>query len=155
MFAAEEGSFNNIFVGTNLASNKLNSRIYPTKGYMWSLGFEINHLFGSDGTGFQTDINGMKALGVGHSSNLELSLKATVLNKFDSKKHIRIFESLNNTASDIRGFKKNGIGPRTAKRSNIGGNIKYAFRGEFNFSVGLPDEWQSRGFVFFDAGSIH
>ncbi len=57
----------------------------------------------------------------------------------------------------VRGFARNGIGPRDLEATNedaLGGNFFAAFRVEAEFPVGIPEEIGVRGGVFFDAGSI-
>ncbi|MFV0245581.1 MAG: outer membrane protein assembly factor BamA [Qingshengfaniella sp.] len=57
----------------------------------------------------------------------------------------------------LRGFRRNGIGPRDRTASNkdaLGGNYMASFSLEADFPLGLPEEYGMRGGVFFDAGSI-
>lgn len=58
---------------------------------------------------------------------------------------------------NIRGFTRNGIGPRDLTAPNedaLGGNYFVALRTEMDFPLGLPEEYGIRGGLFFDTGSI-
>ncbi|QDY69332.1 outer membrane protein assembly factor BamA [Qingshengfaniella alkalisoli] len=60
-------------------------------------------------------------------------------------------------AGNIRGFSRNGIGPRDLTATNedaLGGNYMAALSLEADFPIGLPEEYGFRGGVFFDAGSV-
>lgn len=57
----------------------------------------------------------------------------------------------------IRGFQSNGLGPRDTASANgdaLGGNYYAAARFESEFPLGLPDEYNITGGVFFDVGSV-
>jgi len=59
--------------------------------------------------------------------------------------------------SRIRGFERNGIGPRDLTAGNkdaLGGMNYVALRLESNFPIGLPAEYGITGGLFFDTGSI-
>jgi outer membrane protein insertion porin family len=58
---------------------------------------------------------------------------------------------------EIRGFDRNGIGPRDLTATNedaLAGNNFFYFTIEADFPLGLPEEYGIRGGVFFDAGSV-
>lgn len=57
----------------------------------------------------------------------------------------------------IRGFERNGIGPRDLGATNqdaLGGNMYAVARLEADFPMGLPEEYGITGGVFFDVGSV-
>lgn len=57
----------------------------------------------------------------------------------------------------IRGFEKNGIGPRDLGSTNddaLGGNLFAVARFEADFPLGLPEEYGITGGAFFDVGSV-
>jgi outer membrane protein insertion porin family len=56
----------------------------------------------------------------------------------------------------IRGFERNGIGPRdtSANKDALGGNVYAAARFEMDFPLGLPEEYGITGGVFLDVGSV-
>ncbi len=57
----------------------------------------------------------------------------------------------------LRGFDRNGIGPRDLNAPNndaLGGNAYATARFEADFPIGLPEEYGIRGGAFFDVGSV-
>ncbi len=55
----------------------------------------------------------------------------------------------------IRGFERNGIGPRdTGTDDALGGNFFAVARFEADFPLGLPEEYGINGGLFFDVGSV-
>jgi outer membrane protein insertion porin family len=57
----------------------------------------------------------------------------------------------------IRGFERNGIGPRDLSATNadaVGGNMFAVMRFEADFPIGLPEEYGITGGAFFDIGSV-
>ncbi|MEV8465586.1 outer membrane protein assembly factor BamA [Fluviibacterium sp. DFM31] len=57
----------------------------------------------------------------------------------------------------VRGFKRNGLGPRDTTAINddaLGGNFAFGVSLEADFPLGLPEEYGIRGGVFYDVGSI-
>lgn len=58
---------------------------------------------------------------------------------------------------NVRGFKKNGIGPRdltAVNQDTLGGNYGASLELQADFPIGLPDEYGIRGGVFYDIGSL-
>jgi outer membrane protein insertion porin family len=55
----------------------------------------------------------------------------------------------------IRGFERNGIGPRDLGTDDaLGGNFFAVARFEADFPLGLPEEYGINGGLFFDVGSV-
>ncbi len=57
----------------------------------------------------------------------------------------------------VRGFKRNGLGPRDTTAINedaLGGNFAFGVSLEADFPLGLPEEYGIRGGFFYDFGSI-
>lgn len=62
-----------------------------------------------------------------------------------------------NGAGKIRGFERNGIGPRDLTATNedaLGGNYFAVARFEADFPLGLPEEYGIKGGMFLDVGSV-
>src|SRR5690606_8175984 len=55
----------------------------------------------------------------------------------------------------LRGFERSGIGPRDLTTTDaLGGNTFYRGSAEVGFPLGLPEEFQIRGHLFTDFGSL-
>jgi outer membrane protein insertion porin family len=55
----------------------------------------------------------------------------------------------------FRGFAPSGVGPRDKETHDaLGGNILYAGTAELSFPLGFPEEFQIRGRVFSDVGTL-
>jgi len=55
----------------------------------------------------------------------------------------------------LRGFEASGIGPRDLSTDDaLGGNISLKGTVELSFPLGLPEEYQIRGRIFTDFGTV-
>lgn len=67
----------------------------------------------------------------------------------------RINERFNLSSAQMRGFRSYGIGPRDSVTGDgLGGNFFAVARLEAEFPLGLPAEYNMRGGVFLDVGSL-
>ena len=90
----------------------------------------------------------------GDDINLRSQLEGGVLTMLDGDS--RILDRFG-AARRVRGFSRNGIGPRDLTATNedaLGGNYYTALRTEMDFPLGAPEEYGVRGGVFFDTGSV-
>ena len=68
---------------------------------------------------------------------------------------VKIIDSFSLGGSTFRGFKIGGIGPRDLATGDfLGGDIYYVGTFQLAFPFGLPEEYQIRGRVFTDFGSL-
>jgi len=68
---------------------------------------------------------------------------------------VQINERYNLGGTTLRGFERSGIGPRDAATTDaLGGNTFYRASAEVGFPLGLPEEFQIRGHLFSDMGSL-
>jgi outer membrane protein insertion porin family len=115
--------------------------------------------FGQDFAGLGGDVNyvSTNALAVAEAQifNEEVTLRAvaeggviTSLNGYTSRVTDRFFD-----AGGLRGFERNGIGPREAGDA-LGGNMFASVRFEAEFPLGLPEEYGITGGAFVDMGSV-
>jgi outer membrane protein insertion porin family len=115
--------------------------------------------FGQDFAGLGGDVNyvSTNALAVAETKifNEEVTLRAvaeggaiTSLNGYTSRVTDRFFD-----AGGLRGFERNGIGPREAGDA-LGGNMFASVRFEAEFPLGLPEEYGITGGAFVDMGSV-
>lgn len=115
--------------------------------------------FGQDFAGLGGDVNyvSSNALAVAEAKifNEDVTLRAvaeggviTSLNGYTSRVTDRFFD-----AGGLRGFERNGIGPREAGDA-LGGNMFASVRFEAEFPLGLPEEYGITGGAFVDMGSV-
>ena len=115
--------------------------------------------FGQDFAGLGGDVRYISstALAVAETQifNEEVTLRAvaeggviTSLDGYTSRVTDRFFD-----AGGMRGFERNGIGPREAGDA-LGGNMFASLRFEAEFPLGLPEEYGISGGAFVDMGSI-
>ncbi|HWA46026.1 MAG TPA: outer membrane protein assembly factor BamA [Hypericibacter adhaerens] len=68
---------------------------------------------------------------------------------------VRIIDSFSLGGNTFRGFKIGGLGPRDRATGDfLGGNMYYVGSIQLAFPLGLPEEYQIRGRVFSDFGSL-
>lgn len=68
---------------------------------------------------------------------------------------VRINERFYLGGTNLRGFKRSGIGPRDATTQDaLGGNLFYRGTAELEFPLGLPEEYGVTGRAFTDVGSL-
>jgi outer membrane protein insertion porin family len=131
---------------------------FDTRGGLNSRGGVLLR-FGQDFAGLGGDVNyiSSKALAVAETKilNEEVTLRAiaeggviTSLNGYQTRVTDRFFG-----AGGIRGFERNGIGPREAGDA-LGGNMFASVRLEAEFPLGLPEEYGITGGAFLDMGSV-
>ena len=127
------------------------SGLNPTTGFLFR--------FGQDFAGLGGDVNYVSstvlALAETKVLNEALTLRAIaeggMVNSFggyETRVTDRFFGS-----GKIRGFERNGIGPREAEQA-LGGNMFAAMRFEADFPIGLPEEYGISGGAFYDVGSV-
>lgn len=115
--------------------------------------------FGQDFAGIGGDVNYLStsALAVGEAKAFQdaVTLRAIVeggaissLGGYQSRVTDRFFG-----AGKIRGFERNGIGPRESGDA-LGGNMFATMRLEADFPIGLPQEYGISGGAFYDIGSV-
>lgn len=115
--------------------------------------------FSQDFAGLGGDVKyiSTKALAVAETKVLseEVTLRAiaeggaiTSLDGYTSRVTDRFFG-----AGSLRGFERNGIGPRQAGNA-LGGNMFASVRLEAEFPLGLPEEYGITGGAFLDMGSV-
>ncbi|TVQ82353.1 MAG: outer membrane protein assembly factor BamA [Micavibrio sp.] len=69
--------------------------------------------------------------------------------------NVQINERFSLGGTTLRGFERSGVGPRDiATKDTLGGNKFYRGSAELGFPLGLPEEFQIRGHLFTDLGSL-
>lgn len=68
---------------------------------------------------------------------------------------VKISDRFNLGDHSLRGFAGGGIGPRDKKtKESLGGQKYYSFSAELNLPLGLPEEYNVRGALFMDMGTL-
>ncbi len=146
-------------VGHSFVYDRRNSAVFPTDGYFFRFAQDATGLIGDSNT-FANDIKASIYYPLSEKKDIVFRTSFSgghiVGHSNRGKKGIRIFERYFLGGDDIKGFKNAGIGPRdaTGNRDALGGNTYYLFNAELNFPIGLPDELDVSGSIFFDAGGL-
>ena len=149
----EEGTLDTSGLGYTYSYNTKRSGLDPVSAYM----FQFGQVFA--GIGGDTEYVETTATAAYETKvlNEEIGLTARVrggaLNFIDSSSRV-----INRFGGGyVRGFKRNGIGPRDLAAKNqdaLLGNYALGVSLEANFPLGLPEEYGIRGGVFYDTGSV-
>lgn len=152
---AEAGKLNSSAVGYTYTYDTRNTGLDPRWG--------VTLRFGQDFEGFGGDVEAITTTALARVERKvlqeEVTLRAeleggAVHARGDSQTTVMSRFSGNGA---IRGFESNGFGPRDLGATNqdaLGGKYFAALRLESEFPLGLPEEYNMHGGVFFDVGSV-
>ncbi len=149
----QEGQRITSAISQRLDYSDLDSRIFPTDGYMaWvdtevaGLGGDAEYLLGKVGASYYYPVADKWVL----SAVAETGIIASYGNQ-DVKINERFFLG----GTNLRGFEKSGVGPRDiATNDSLGGNQFYRGSVELKFPLGLSDDLGVAGHAFTDFGSL-
>ncbi len=150
----QTGKYTTSAIDHTLTYDRLDSRIIPKNGYIFSgsqayagLG-GTNHYFKNevDGKYFKSFFN--------NKVTLKLVGEAGII-QGTSHHTVRLNDRFRVGDTNLRGFAPGGIGPRDKKTGEgLGGQKYYTFTTELNFPVGLPEEMNFTGAAFVDVGAL-
>ena len=139
-------------IGQDLIYDRRDNRLDPREGYFARL---RNDLAGLGG-----DVSYLRSrLGAGYYQPLGGDFVAAVLGEigyvFGIGEDVRITDNFFLGGNTFRGFQTAGIGPRDVVTEDaLGGNKFFVGTTELSFPLGLPEEFQIRGRVFSDFGTL-
>ena len=150
---AQEGTFSTSAIGNEFFYDARNSRFSPTDGYFLSYDIDVAGFGGTErfvrnevGAGVFESLFGTSFIG-------SLEGSAGIMNELDDD--IRISERFFLGGNKFRGFKTGGVGPRDISTDDsLGGTKFYRASAEVEFPLGLPEEFNIKGSVFTDVGSV-
>lgn len=148
------GTFTTSSVTNSLTYDRTDSRVLPKNGYLLTGSQEFAGLGGN--TKFlKHEMDGKYFKSFSENKyTLKFSASAGHIKGVQGKK-VRISDRFNLGDYSLRGFASGGIGPRDRRtEEGFGGQKYYTLSSEFNFPVGLPEEFNVTGAVFVDAGSL-
>jgi len=149
--------------GTNLNSLISNEFIYdrrdnkndPASGYYIRYRNDISTVPGTLGY-MENRLGGGYYTPFDKSQSIIGSISGEIGYLFDMPKQIPIIDSYQLGGTSFRGFATAGIGPRDAFTADSLGGKEYAVGTiQVAFPLGLPDEYQVRGHVFTDFGTMY
>lgn len=139
-------------IGQDLTYDRRDNRLDPREGYFVRL---RNDLAGLGG-----DVSYLRSrLGGGYYQPLGGDFVAALLGEigyvFGIGEDVRITDNFFLGGNSFRGFQTAGIGPRDVVTEDaLGGNKFFVGTTELSFPLGLPEEFQIRGRVFSDFGTL-
>jgi outer membrane protein insertion porin family len=140
-------------VGHTLSYDRRDSRFDPHEGYYLTfsndiagLGGDVHYLRTRAGAAYYYPLDDDVTVGV--------TAEAGHIFGFDED--VRIIDNFAVGGANLRGFKNSGIGPRDVlTEDSVGGNTFAVGSTELSFPLGLPEEYQIRGRVFSDFGTLY
>ena len=151
-----EGSRKTSALGVTYSWDSRLSGLNPNAGVLMEVGGEVGGL-GGDNEYFKAST---KVIAQTKVLNEEVTLRATFQAgalKWRGSNFSRTIDRFVLTPDIMRGFEPAGIGPRDLSNGvddAIGGNLFAVARFEAEFPLGLPDELNIRGGVFYDIGNL-
>lgn len=150
---AQEGTFSTSSIGNEFFYDARNSRFTPTDGYFLRYDVDLAGLGGTErflrnevSAGVFESLFGTSIVG-------SLDGSAGLINDLDDE--IRISERFFLGGAKLRGFELGGLGPRDVSTDDsLGGTQFYRASAEMQFPLGLPEEFDIKGAVFSDVGSV-
>ncbi len=149
----QEGSRLTSAIGQGLTYDARDSRINPTEGYFLRLEQDLAGL-GGDARYLRDQVTAAFFYPV--TAEWVASVSASVGHIFGiGGEDVRINERFFIGGSTLRGFDTAGIGPRDRDTDDaLGGNLFVTGTTELSFPIGLPAEFNIRGRLFTDLGTL-
>ncbi len=152
--AAQEGTFTTSAIGNEFLYDERNSRFAPTDGFFLRYGVDLAGFGGSErfvrnevGGGVFESLFGTSFIGSFEAS-------AGVLHELNDDE-VRISERFFLGGNKLRGFEVGGVGPRdVGTDDSLGGTQFYVGSAEVTFPLGLPEEFDIKGAIFSDFGTV-
>jgi outer membrane protein insertion porin family len=140
-------------IGHSLSYDRRDSRFDPHEGYYLTfsndiagLGGDVHHLRTRAGAAYYHPLDDDVTVGV----------TAEAGHIFGFNEDVRIIDNFAVGGANLRGFKNSGVGPRdVVTEDSVGGNTFAVGSTELSFPLGLPEEYQIRGRVFSDFGTLY
>ncbi|WP_119458882.1 outer membrane protein assembly factor BamA [Rhodospirillaceae bacterium SYSU D60014] len=148
----QEGATISSVVGQELVYDRRNSRFDPTEGYFVRLR--------NDFAGVGGDVSYLRnRLSAGYYLPVWEDLVASVSGEvgyiFGIDDDVRVNDAFFLGGNNFRGFSTGGIGPRDLNTDDALGGNKFAIGTvDLSFPLGLPEEYQIRGRLFSDFGTL-
>ena len=148
----EEGSDVRSIIGSDLTYDRRDNRMDPREGYYVSIGTDFAGLGGTV-TYLRNTLGG----GYFYSVTKEVTVGATgevgyIRGVGDD---VRVTDSFFLGGQNLRGFATGGVGPRDSDTNDaLGGKFRFEGTVQAAFPLGLPEEYQIRGRVFSDFGTL-
>lgn len=150
---AQEGTFSTSSIGNEFFYDARNSRFSPTDGYFLRYDVDVAGLGGTERFLRNEVSGGVFETLFGTSIVGSLDGSAGVITDLDDE--IRISERFFLGGSKLRGFEIGGVGPRDVSTDDsLGGTQFYRASAELQFPLGLPEEFDIKGAVFSDVGTV-
>jgi outer membrane protein insertion porin family len=148
----EEGSDVRSIIGSDLTYDRRDNRMDPREGYYVSIGTDFAGVGGTV-TYLRNTLGG----GYFYSITKEVTLGATgevgyIRGLGDE---VRVTDAFFLGGQNLRGFATGGVGPRDSDTNDaLGGKFRFEGTVQAAFPLGLPEEYQIRGRVFSDFGTL-
>lgn len=140
-------------IGQRLTYDTRNSTTDPTEGGIFRFDTELAGL-GGDARYVSTRIGGNYYWPLTKQWIVSVLGEAGHIVAFGGQT-VQINERFTLGGTNLRGFERSGVGPRDFATSDaLGGNTFYRGSAEVGFPLGLPEEFQIRGHLFSDFGSL-
>ncbi|MGO1117491.1 outer membrane protein assembly factor BamA [Rhodovibrionaceae bacterium A322] len=148
----EEGKTIRSTIAHDIIWDRRNSKFNTKSGYMLSMTNQF--------TGVGGDVTFLKNSAKGEYyypilDSLTLKLGADIGSMFGIGQDTRVSDRFFLGGNSFRGFKVAGLGPRDIESGDaLGGKHYYKTTAELHFPLGLPEEYDIRGRLFTDIGSL-
>ena len=149
----QEGTSVSSVLGHTLAYDLRDSRFDPHEGYYLSLSNDLAGL-GGDVSYFRTRVGAAYYYPIDDDVTFGATAEGGYVVGINDD--VRITDNFAVGGANLRGFKSSGIGPRDVlTEDSVGGNVFAVGSTELSFPLGLPEEYQIRGRVFSDFGTLY
>ena len=151
LYKAREGDYLTYKGFYSISNDKRNSKFQPSKGYRIGFGQGLA-LPGSDITYIENNLDAAVYHSISNDYILSLKSGLNTINSIGDE-DIKLSDRKFLRQSKLRGFESYGIGPRDGS-DHIGGNYSVYASLSSTIPNPIPDSWNAKSFIFFDAGNI-
>lgn len=154
--AVEGGNWVRSSVSQSITYNTLDDAQLPHDGILATFTHEFAGL-GGDSDFYKMTGKAKWYYTVNDEADIIASLGGSAGHIFETGSDLQVFDQFQLGTSDIRGFERNGVGPRDkATGDALGGTTYFTASAEATFPLpGIPRDSGFRGAVFADAGTLY
>ncbi|HXV29399.1 MAG TPA: outer membrane protein assembly factor BamA, partial [Sinorhizobium sp.] len=153
--AIEESPWTRSSVSQSITYNTLDDAQLPHEGLLASVTQEFAGLGGTSDF-YKLTGKARWYYTLNDEADLIGSLAGTAGHLFKTSGSMEVFDQFQLGSNDIRGFERNGIGPRANNGDALGGTTYFTASAEASFPLpGIPRDSGFRGAFFVDAGTLY